>query len=144
TYEEWWRSAGRWRRYRRLDTRPGAEVSDFVDRFRRPERDVVAAAEKMTELLSRWQVSGWRLADARRHPDQIATVFFRLLCKKDFTYRQLKPNHPDTVFVDRLPEEPADEGRPTVTPGEMHQALHKLLHQLDADFDSGAASSVDL
>src|SRR5262249_42720065 len=58
TYEEWWRSSGRWRRYRALEVRPAPEVSDFVDRFRRPERDVIAAAEKMVELLSRWQVSG--------------------------------------------------------------------------------------
>src|SRR5262249_19183292 len=127
TYEEWWQSSGRWRRYRAFDTRPGTEVSDLVDRFRRPERDVVAAAERMTELLSRWQVSGLRLADARRHPDQVAAVFFRLLCKRGFTYQQLRPNHPDTVFIDRLPEEPADGGRPTVTSAEMRQGLHELL-----------------
>jgi len=144
TYEDWWRSSGRLRRYRRLDGRPVPGVSDFVDRFRRPERDVIAAAEKMIELLSRWQVSEWRLAEARRHPDQVAAVFFRLLCKKDFTYRQLKPNHPDTVFVDRLPQEPADGGRPTVTSGEMRQGLHELLRHLDAGLNPGAASSVDL
>jgi hypothetical protein len=28
-----------------------------------------------------------------------------LLCKKDFTYRQVRPNQPDTVFVSRLPED---------------------------------------
>src|SRR5262249_8140165 len=47
TYEEWWQSSGRWRRYRRPDARPGEELSDFVDRFRRPEPEVAAAAEKM-------------------------------------------------------------------------------------------------
>jgi hypothetical protein len=140
TYEDWWRSSGRWRRYRRLDAPLGAEMSDFVDRFRRPEPEVVVAAEKMLELLSRWQVSGLRPADARRHPDQVAAVFFRLLCKKDFTYRQLRPNHPDTVFVDRLPEEPADGGRPMVTAAEWQQALHELLRYLDVD----ATASSDL
>jgi len=142
TYEEWWRSSGRWRALPppRGAARP-AEVSDFVDRFRRPERDVVAAAgEDGSSFFQDGRCPGCALGDGRRHPDQVAAVFFRLLCKKDFTYRQLKPNHPDTVFVDRLPEEPADGGRPTVSSAEMRQALHELLRPLDV----GTAASVDL
>src|SRR5205823_1495304 len=63
---------------------------------------------------------------------------------KDFGYRQLRPNHPDTVFVDRLPEEPADEGRPLVTAGELRLALHRLLHHLDPGFHPGAPSAGEL
>jgi len=144
TYEEWWRSSGRWRRYRQLDARPDEELRDFVDRFCRPEPDVVQAAEKMVELLSRWQVSGFHREEARRHPDEVCAVFFRLLCKKDLTYRQLRPNHPDTVFLDRLPEEPASGGRPAVTSSEVRQALHELLRHLDERFDPGDAASLDL
>src|SRR5262249_10286375 len=100
--------------------------------------------EKMIELLTRWQVSEWRLADARRHPDQVAAVFFRLLCKQDFTYQQLRPNHPDTVFIDRLPEEPADGGPPLVTSGESRHALYERLRHLGKDLDVRAAWEVDL
>ena len=44
----------------------------------------------------------------------------------------------------RCSNERTDGGRPTVTSGEMRHSLHELLCQLDADFDSGTASSVEL
>src|SRR5262249_60277589 len=101
--EEWWGSSGRWRRSRPLAARPDEELRDFVDRFCRPEPDVVQAAEKMVELLSRWQVSGFHREEARRPPDEVCAVFVRLLCKKDFTYGHLRANHPDSVVLDPRP-----------------------------------------
>jgi hypothetical protein len=63
---------------------------------------------------------------------------FRLLCKKDFSYRQLRPNHPDTVFVGRLPEDPLDDGRPLMTPHELRAALNRLARHLDPTFPGGS------
>ena len=140
TYETWWQEDGRWRRYTRADARPGETVRAFVDRFRRPEPELTAAAEKILPLLERWRVSGFSREDARRHPDLVCAAFFRLLCKKDFSYRQLRPNHPDTVFVGRLPEDPADDSRPLMTAAELRAALDRLARHLNPAFRGGTSA----
>jgi hypothetical protein len=137
TYENWWQEQGRWGRYTRSGDRPGKTVRDFVARFRRPEPEVTAVAEKMLPLLEKWRVPGFTRAEARQHPDLVCAAFFQLLRKKDFSYRQLRPNHPDTVFVSRLPDEPLDNGRPLMTAAELRAALNRLARQLDPAFAVG-------
>jgi hypothetical protein len=144
TYERWYRASGKWERYTKIDIRPAKRVVDLVGRFRRPEPELSTAAEVMRRLLVRWREASLDPEDARRHPDLVATAFFRLLCHRDFTAGQLRPDHPDTVFVDRLPEEPVGDGRPLMTPAELRTALHRLLSSLDRSFDPRTPVNQDL
>ncbi len=144
TYDAWWRAAGRWSRYTQRDERPAKEVRDFVGRFRRPEADFVAAAGNLVGLLARWREPGFARSDAEKHPEQVCHAFFGVLTKKGFRFAQLRPNHPDAVFVDRLPEEAVDDGRIVSSAAELRELLHGLLRHLDRSFNPADPANRDV
>jgi hypothetical protein len=113
-----------------------AKVSEFVYRFL-PAGDANLAwqrpaAEKMVEILHRWNVQAVTQKDAEKRPWFVFHCFFQRLSQVTLTPEDLRENCWEVEFVRRLPEKPLSTDGMFASEDKLVEKLRELERRLGA------------
>ncbi len=107
------------------------EIRREVEQYRKPNRDFKDAAKKMAKLLRGWQKQPEPSEQcAERCPFKVFDLFFAYLVRPGTLPRPWKLDHPQNVFLWRLPRDPVAEGLTFDHADDLEKPLRRLLADL--------------